>query len=189
LTGTEIYQQSIDKQRILVVGGGSNLIASLILHTLHFHHRKFDFVVAGKPASIQKDAHVIITENVIQPIQYKHHILIIGNSASSEEFDGLEQLADATPKGGTIIYPKANSILNKIGSKDRTDIQSIAYEVYKHEEAEGKTVLISSTKEKFPVELNGDLDLQCVSAGKELLKKIGITSGNFYEAITEYKTS
>lgn len=189
MTGTEIYQQSIDKQRILVVGGGSNLIASLILHTLRFHHRKFDFVGAGNPASIQKNTHVIIADNVIQPIDYKHHILIIGNSASSEEFNGLEQLADATPKGGTIIYPKAYSILNKIGSKERTDIQSIAYEVYKHEETEGKTVLISSTKEKISIALNGDLDLQCVSAVKELLKKIGITSANFYKAITEYKTS
>jgi UDP-N-acetylmuramate: L-alanyl-gamma-D-glutamyl-meso-diaminopimelate ligase len=189
LTGTEIYQQSTDKQRILVVGGGSNLIASLITHTLQFHHRKFDFVVIGKPASIQKETSVIISNNLTQPIGYKHHILIIGNVASGEELADFEQLADATPKGGTIIYPKTHALLNKIGSKERTDIQSIAYEVYKHEEAEGKTVLISSTKEKFQVELQGDLDLQCVSAAKELLKKIGITSGNFYKAISEYKPS
>lgn len=189
MTGTEIYQQSIDKQRILVVGGGNNLIASLILHTLHFHHRKFDFVVTGNPANIQKDASVIIIENVTQPIDYKHHIIIIGNDFSSGELPSIEQLADATPKGGTIIYPKTHSMLNRIGSKERTDIQSIAYEVYTHEEAKGKTVLISSTKEKFPIELNGDLDLQCVSAAKELLKKIGITSSNFYKAITEYKPS
>jgi UDP-N-acetylmuramate: L-alanyl-gamma-D-glutamyl-meso-diaminopimelate ligase len=189
LTSTEIYQQSIDKQRILIVGGGSNLISSIIEHTLKFHNRKFDYIISGRPASVQTDSPVIIIENVPQPIDYKHHIVILGNSASTEELIELQILADATPKGGTIIYPKTHVGLNKIGSKERPDVQAIAYEDYKHEEVEGKTILISSTKERIPVELNGDLDLQCASAAKELLKKIGISSGNFYKAISAFKPS
>jgi len=189
LTGTEIYQQSIDKQRILVAGGGSNLIASLIVQTLRFHNRKFDVVASGIPSSIREDSPIIIVENCTQPIEFKHHIIILGNNALSEELTDLESLVDATPKGGTIIFPKAHATLKKIGSKERPDVQSIGYEVYKHDVAEGKTVLISSSGERFPVELSGDLDLQCVGAAKELLKKIGITSGNFYRSITEYKPS
>jgi len=189
LTGTEIYQQSIDKQRILVVGGGSNLIASLIVHTLRFHNRKFDTIVSEIPQSVNVESPIIIVENCLQPIDFKHHIIILGNNASSEELAEFELLADATSKGGAIIYPKSHSAINKIGSKERVDVQSIGYEVYKHDIVEGKMVLISSTKERFPVELSGDLDLQCVSAAKELLKKVGITSGKFYKAITEYKPS
>jgi UDP-N-acetylmuramate: L-alanyl-gamma-D-glutamyl-meso-diaminopimelate ligase len=189
LTGTEIYQQSIDKQRIVVVGGGSNLIASIIEHTLHFYHRKFDLLTPGKAATVRKESPVIIIENGSQPVDYKHHIVIFGNSASADELAGFEALADATPKGGTIIYPKNHAALNKIGSKERPDVQAIAYDIYKHDEVEGKTVLISSTKERIPIELSGDLDLQCVRAAKELLKKIGISSGNFYKAISEYKPS
>jgi len=189
LTGQEIYQQSIDKQRILVVGGGSGLISSIIEHTLRFHHRKFDLIVSGKPASIVKDSPVVIFESGSQSIDYKHHIIIFGNNASSDEVDALEALANATPKGGSLIYPKAHSALNKIGSKERVDVQAIGYDVYKHEQAEGKTILISSTKEKFPIALKGDLDLKCVSAAKELLKKIGISSGNFYKAISQYMPS
>jgi UDP-N-acetylmuramate: L-alanyl-gamma-D-glutamyl-meso-diaminopimelate ligase len=189
LTGTEIYQQCLDKQRILVVGGGSNLITSMILHTLRFHHRKFDQIIPGKSVSIDTDSPVIIIEDGSQPFDYKHHILILGNSASGEALVELEKLCDATPKGGTIIYPKAYSSLNKIGSRERADIQSIGFEVYKHEVIEGKTILISSTKERIPVELSRDLDLQAVSAAKELLKKIGISSGNFYKAIREYRPS
>lgn len=187
MTSTEIYQQSIDKQRILVVGGGSNLISSIIGHTLKFHNRKFDYIISGTAVSVQTESPVILIENGSQPIDYKHHILILGNGASSEELAELQTLADATPKGGTVIYPKTHTGLNKIGSKERTDVQAIAYEVYKHDEVEGKTALISSTKERFPVELSGDPDLQCVSAAKELLKKIGISSGNFYKAISAYK--
>jgi UDP-N-acetylmuramate: L-alanyl-gamma-D-glutamyl-meso-diaminopimelate ligase len=189
LTGTEIYQQSIDKQRIVVAGRGSNLITSIIVHILRFHNRKFDYIAAGNQVSVQKNSPIIIIDNGHQPIDYKHHIVILGNSTSSEDLTELELLADATPKGGTIIYPKTHSALNKIGSKERTDVQSVGYEDYKHDLVEGKTVLISSTKERFPIELSGDLDLLCVSAAKELLKKIGISSGNFYKAITAYKPS
>ncbi len=189
MTSTEIYQQSIDKQRILIVGGGSYLISSIIEHSLKFHNRKFDYIIAGKPASVQTNSPVIIIQNLTQPIDYKHHIVILGINASGEELIELQTLADVTPKGGTIIYPKTHTALNKIGSKERPDVQAIAYEDYKHQEVEGKTVLISSTKERIPVELSGDLDLQCVSAAKELLKKIGISSGNFYKAISAFKPS
>jgi UDP-N-acetylmuramate: L-alanyl-gamma-D-glutamyl-meso-diaminopimelate ligase len=189
LTGTEIYQQSIDKQRIVVAGAGSNLITSIIVHTLRFHNRKFDYIAAGNHVSIQKDSPIIIIDNGHQPIDYKHHIVILGNNTSSEELTELELLADATPKGGTIIYPKTHSALNKIGSKERADVQAVGYEVYNHDSADGKVVLISSTKERFPIELSGDLNLQYVSAARELLKKIGISSDNFYKAITAYKPS
>ncbi len=189
MTGKEFYQQAIDKQRILVVGGGNDLITSIIVHTLRFRNRKFDVVVTGKPVSLQKDAHLVIIDDGHQPLDYKHHIVVFGNNASNENLPELAVLADATPKGGTIIYPKNHAELSKIGSKERTDVQAIPYEVYKSEIVEGKTVLISSTKERIPVELNGNLELQSVSAAKELLKKIGISSGHFYKAISEYKSA
>jgi len=189
LTGKEIYLQSFDKQRILVYGGGSDLITDMIIHTLKSRGRIFDSVVAGKPASIYHNSSIIIIDGGPQSLDYKHHIVVFGNHASNENVTELEVLANATPKGGTIIYPKSNSALNKIGSKERPDVQAIPYETYKHEVVNGKTILISSTKEKFQVALTGDLQLQCVSAAKELLKKIGISSGNFYKAISEYKPS
>ena len=189
MTGKEIYLQTFDKQRILIHGGGSDLITDLIIHTLKSRGRKFDSVVTGQPASINHNTSIIIIDGGAQSLDYKHHIVVFGNHASNENVAELEVLANATPKGGTIIYPKSNSVLNKIGSKERPDVQAIPYETYKHEVANEKTILISSTKEKFPVELKGDLQLQCISAAKELLKKIGISSGNFYKAISEYKPS
>jgi hypothetical protein len=33
----------------------------------------------------------------------------------------------------------------------------------------------------------GDLNMEYVSAAKELLKKIGISSGQFYNAVTTYQ--
>ncbi len=189
MTAKEIYQQSIDKQRILVVGGSNDLITSIIIHALQLRHRKFDSVIAGKPADIHPDSHLIIINDVTQPLDYKHHIVVFGNITSIDDSGKLEALADSTPKGGTIIYPKNHSILSDIGSKERPDVQTIPYGVYKHEVMDGKTILISSTNERFPIELSGDPELQCVSAAKELLKKIGISSSNFYKAISSFKAN
>lgn len=186
LTASELYTQCTDKQRVLITGGGSKFIAALVKHALAFHNRKFDTSFNGDTPSLTEAAPVVIIEADSHLLDYNHHIVVLGTSATSSD---VEKLANATPKGGTIIYPKTDSVLNKIGSKERTDVQAIAYEVYKHDKAEGKTILISSTKEKFPVSLSGDEELLCTSAAKELLKKIGISSGQFYRAISAYKSA
>ncbi len=189
MTSTEIYQQSIDKQRIIVIGGGSGLIASLIVHALRLHNRKFDYASRGKTESLQKDSPIIINTNEVQPIEYKHHIVVFGNNASEADLVLFEKLANATPKSGTIIYPKANSSLSKICAQERIDVQAIPYQVYNHEVANGKTLLITSTNERFPIQLHGNQELQCVCAAKEVLKKIGISSGQFYTAMSHYNPS
>jgi hypothetical protein len=43
-------------------------------------------------------------------------------------------------------------------------------------------MLISSTNEKFPIALKTEMELKCISATRELLKKIGISSGQFYKS-------
>jgi UDP-N-acetylmuramate: L-alanyl-gamma-D-glutamyl-meso-diaminopimelate ligase len=189
LTATDIYNQCIDKQRIIIVGGGCDLIASIVVHVLRFHHRKFDFVLNGQAPSIQSESPLIIIEGATQLTDYKHHIIVFGISASSVVLPLFEALADATPKGGTLIYPQFHADLSRIGSKERSDVQSIGYRTYRHEFVEGKTVLITSTNERMPVNLSGDKDLQAISSAKELLKKIGISSSQFYKAIGEYRPS
>lgn len=186
MTAESIYQQSLDKQRIVIVGEGSSLITSLVIHTLSFYNRKFDFVLPGKPGKFDMDAPIIIIHATDQLLDYKHHIAILTNLSSGDSINAYEQLADATPKGGTLLYPELVESLKKIGIKERTDVQAIGYTRYKHELKEGKTVLISSTGERFPIAVSGDKNLEYVSAAKELLKKIGITSGQFYKAVGTY---
>jgi UDP-N-acetylmuramate: L-alanyl-gamma-D-glutamyl-meso-diaminopimelate ligase len=186
LTVESIYQQSLDKQRIVIVGEGSGLIASLVIHTLTFFNRKFDYVLPDKPPAFETDAPIILIHATDQLLDYKHHIAVLTNLGSGDSASAFEQLAEATPKGGTLLYPELTETLKKIGIKERTDVQSIGYSRYKHELKEGKTLLISSKGERFPVAVSGDKNLEYISAAKELLKKIGITSGQFYKAISTY---
>lgn len=187
MTPDQIYQQCIDKQRVVVIGNGSPFISLLIQHVLNHYNRKFDYVVEGQEPVMHKESPTIIIQGSTQLLDYEHHIGIISDIASGADSKPYEQFADATPKGGTLIYQESDPKVKAIGSKERADIQTIPYKQYQHEVQNGKTILISSTNEKIPVKLSSDLHLQYVSASKEILKKLGITSGQFYRAIGNFQ--
>ena len=187
MTPDQIYQQCIDKQRVVVTGNGSLFISLLIQHVLDHYHRKFDYAVEGQEPVIHKDSPTIIIQSSIQLLDYKHHIGILSDITSGVDAKPYEQFADATPKGGTFIYQESDPMVKAIGSKERADIQTIPYKRYQHEVQNGKTILISSTNEKIPVKLSSDLHLQYLSASKEILKKLGITSSQFYKVIGEFQ--
>ncbi len=186
LTAENIYQQSLDKQRIVIVGEGSALIMSLVVHALSFFNRKFDCIRPGKPDLLDKSSPLILIQAQDQLLDYKHHIAVLTDLSSGDLLDAYAQLADATPKGGSLLYPELNVPLKKVGSKERPDVQALAYSKYKHEVKDGKTTLVSSTGERYTISLSGDKNLEYISAAKELLKKIGISSGQFYKAISTY---
>ncbi|MCW5911314.1 MAG: hypothetical protein KIT62_09585 [Cyclobacteriaceae bacterium] len=181
-----IYQQSIDKQRIIITGKHSGLIADLARHVLTSNARKFDWYTSKQPAPPQNDAPVILIEAQDQLAEYHPHILIL-SAVESNRLAGIEKAADAVPKGGIIIYPEADRELKAIAARERTDVQVIPYGTYKHEQKNGSTILVTSTNEKFPVALHTETELGCISAARELLKKIGISSGQFYRAVSTFR--
>lgn len=180
-----IYQQSIDKQRIIITGAQRGLIASLARHILAANNRKFDWYSAGQPAQTG-DAPVILIEAEDQLLDYHPHILIL-SEVGSNQLPELEKVANALSKGGVIIYPEDNRELKALATRERTDIQAIPYNTYKHELKNGATILITSTNEKFPIALKTAMELKCISATREVLKKIGISSGQFYRAVSTFQ--
>ncbi|MEK6781859.1 MAG: hypothetical protein AABY93_09140 [Bacteroidota bacterium] len=185
MTPKHLYQQSIDKQRVVVTGNGSRIITSLIVHVLKHNNRKFDYILDDQEPVIHKDSPAIIIQGLAQLLDYKHHIAVLSDSSSDSYL--IEKFAEATPKGGTLIYTENDPGIKIIGSKERADIQAIPYLTFKHELRNNKTVLISSANEKIPVSISGVFHLQCVSAAKEVLKKLGITSGQFYKAVGDFE--
>ena len=186
LTPAEIYKQCLDKQRIIVMGEGSGLITAMILHVLKFNQRSFDYVVPAQNPVLTPLAPVVIIEAIEQPLDYKHHIAILSDSGSTQDLALFEQVANATPKGGTLLYPELNPAVKQLASRERTDVQAIPYSRYKHELINGKVNLVTSTNERFPIQFSGDKNLEYIGAARELLKKIGISSGQFYRAISTF---
>lgn len=186
-TPSAIYSQSADKQRIIVVGAQQSRIVQFILFVLDHNRRKFDFSTPSKEQF--SDASVVVFEPAStssELLEFHHHILIISSLSTSDKAF-INTLANATPKSGTIIYNETDPTAKEIGKAERVDVSSSAYSIPKHEMVNGKVTLISSTGERFATQLASKEDLQSISAAKELLKKIGISSGQFYRAIASFQ--
>jgi len=207
-----IYNQSIDKQRIVVCGShGKTTITALLIHVLSFYNRKFDYVIGAQQDGIENtvklsDAPIILIEgdeylsSPIDPsakfLKYQHHMAIItgiswdhANVFPNKETytKQFELLADATPKCGTLIYNSEDSVVEKIGKVERPDVQAIPYKTHDHVIENGVVYLTASGKDRTPIRLFGKHNLQNISAAKELLKKIGISNEQFYEALPSFK--
>jgi UDP-N-acetylmuramate: L-alanyl-gamma-D-glutamyl-meso-diaminopimelate ligase len=207
-----IYRQSQDKQRVVVAGShGKSTTTGMIVHVLNYLGRSFDYVMGARVEGIEgtvrlsEEAPVIIIEGDEYPasaldstpkfLRYQHHIGLITGIAwdhanvfpdENEYVHQFDLFADSTPKGGILIYCESDPLASVIGAKERTDVQSVPYRVHPHVTERGRTVLTSG-KEKFPVQIFGAHNFLNVSGAKEVLKKVGVTPEEFNEAITHFK--
>src|SRR6266850_780476 len=188
-----VYQQNKDKQRIVITGSQAKMITAMVIFVLDTHHREFDFLTpfppkGSSPSSRISEAPLIIIQENEQPtvsiLGYRHHIGVISDMPAAN--DGvMSQFADATPKGGILIFSEIDPV-GTIGKKDRPGITGISYKTYPHTVESGRVALFSSKNERIPIKLSGEENLRCISAARELLKKIGITSSQFYGAISRF---
>ena len=181
LSPQQVYEQSTDCQRILITGHGRDLVAHIIIEVLKFNNRKFSLVVDGD-GTFNLDAPVAIIRDkeIANLTHYRHHIVLLTGPLENSEASFYESLLNATPKGGIVLFPESDATLKSLGSKERADVQAIPYKTISHEEKNGQVTLVTSTNEKFQIQLNGKPALELLGAAKEVLKKIGISSGQFY---------
>jgi UDP-N-acetylmuramate: L-alanyl-gamma-D-glutamyl-meso-diaminopimelate ligase len=206
-----IFEQSRDKQRVVVAGShGKTTTTALITHVLNYHKRKFDYVIGARVEGLTNtvklsDAPVIIIEgdeylsSALDPtpkfLRYQHHIGIItgiawdhANVFPTEE-DYVKQFdlfGDQTPKGGMLIYCEQDSMSLMIGKKERHDVFTIPYKTHPHAE-ENHQCYLTNGKERYLIKIFGTHNLQNISAAKEALKKIGITAEMFFEAVSSFE--
>ncbi len=207
-----IYEVCKHKHRIVITGShGKTLITLLILHVLTYHNRKFDYVVAkqvpGLTHSVRiSDAPMAIIEgqdglaSVLDPatifLKYKHHIGVISGiewppSAAyptKEEYTRQFNLFEAsTPKGGVLIYFDLEPVVTALSKVHQQDVLYIPYKTHPTTVEGGKEYLAESSSEKHSLELTGKHNLQNISAAKETVRKLGITSAMFYEAVQTFR--
>lgn len=207
-----IYRQSSDKQRVVIAGTYSKtLIAGLIIHVLHFHRRKFDYVIGAQISGWENqvklsDAPLIIIEgqdvmsSVLDPIptflKYRHHIGVISGIEwqVSESYPTKEEyvrqfslFGAATPKGGVLVYLELDPVVAVLSTTiGRPDVLLVPYKTHASTNEGGQEFLITLNKERLPLKITGKHNFQNISAAQEALKRIGITSEMFYEAVTSF---
>jgi UDP-N-acetylmuramate: L-alanyl-gamma-D-glutamyl-meso-diaminopimelate ligase len=207
-----IYQQSIDKQRIVIAGShGKTTITGMILHVLKHFNKKFDYLIGAglegfdTMVKLSDDAPIIIIEGdeyFTSPLdrtpkflKYHHHIGLVSGVAwdhinvfptFDEYVKQFDAFADATPKGGTLIFCESDDLASLICKKERDDVQRVEYKAHKCEVEKGETYLITDQGE-IPVHIFGKHNMKNLSGAKAVCNKIGISDAMFYEAIKSFK--
>lgn len=207
-----IYQLSQDKQRIVIAGSyGKSVTALIVVHVLDSIGKEFDYAIwkplVGKDLSVKiSDAPLIILEGSEFPcsnlgrepqfIQLQHHVVLITNLIHKYEdrypkfekyVKQFDKLADATPKGGTVIYSEDDDLLTIIGRKERVDVKSISFMAHPGETINGLAVIKNDGVEvSIPAE--DEFTFNHIAGAKALLKMLGVTDDQFYQVIKSFGT-
>jgi UDP-N-acetylmuramate: L-alanyl-gamma-D-glutamyl-meso-diaminopimelate ligase len=208
-----IYEHSKDKQRIVIAGShGKTTITAIIIHVLNHCKRSFDYVIGARVRGIKntvklsEEAPLIIIEgdeylaSALDPtpkfLRYQHHIGLISGIAWDHynvfpnEEDYVKQFdlfADQTPKGGILIYCEQDPLALMIGKKERMDVTQVTYKSHPHVSDNSSHFFLTEHKERHPIKLFGSHNFQNISGAKEVLKKIGITNQQFFEAMGTFE--
>jgi UDP-N-acetylmuramate: L-alanyl-gamma-D-glutamyl-meso-diaminopimelate ligase len=207
-----IYEQSVDKQRIVVAGShGKTTITAIICHVLRYFKREFDYVIGARVSGIENTvkltgAPIIIIEGDEYPssaldptpkfLRFQHHVGLISGISwdhvnvypTEEEYvKQFDRFADQTPKGGILIYCEQDPMALMIGKKERADVLEISYKSHAHASDNNGQSFLTNVKERYPIRIFGSHNFQNIAAAKEVLKKIGITPEQFFEAITSFE--
>lgn len=206
-----IYEHSKNKQRIVIAGShGKTTITAMIIHVLHYLKHKFDYVIGARVNGIENtvklsDAPIIVIEgdeylsSALDPtpkfVRYQHHVGLVSGIAwdhanvfpTEEEYvRQFDLFADQTPKGGILVYCEQDSMALIISRKERADVLAIPYRAHATS-TENKKFMLTNGKEKYPVKVFGSHNFQNISGAKEILKKIGVTDEQFFEAISSFE--
>jgi len=207
-----IYEQGKDKQRVVIAGShGKTTITAIIIHVLNYFNRKFDYAIGARVPGIEStvklsDAPLIIIEgdeylsSPLDPtpkfIRYQHHVGVISGISwdhanvfpTEEEYvKQFDFFADHTPKGGLLIYCEQDPMAMIIGKKGRHDVQEIPYKSHPHTSDNNGQFFLTNGKERYPIKIFGSHNFQNISAAKEVLKKIGISPEQFFQAISSFE--
>ncbi|GJM61442.1 UDP-N-acetylmuramate--L-alanine ligase [Persicobacter diffluens] len=208
-----IFEQSKNKQRVVIAGShGKTSITAMVMHVLNFQQKEFDYLVGSKvkgfDLSVQlSDAPVIIIEGdeylnstldrVPKFLKYHHHIALISGIAWDHfnvfpTYEGYVQLfhdlADQSPKAGSLIYNEKDPEVKKIGKTKRTDVNSIPYKTHPYTVENGQTFL-KTDNGKVAVNIIGEHNMENLAGAKAICKQLGITDAQFYEAMATFESA
>ncbi|WP_187261996.1 UDP-N-acetylmuramate--L-alanine ligase [Pontibacter beigongshangensis] len=209
-----IYEQSKDKQRIVIGGShGKTSITSIILHVLQHLNRKFDYAVGAqlegfnRMVKLTDDAPIIIIEGdeyLSDPIKrvpkfhlYHHHIGVISGISwdhinvfpTPEVYrEQFRIFAEMTPKAGALIYDKDDEQAQLVSiPRNPETVDYIGYGVHEYSIRQGKTILHTKKEGDVEIQLFGEHNLRNISAAKEVCKKLGVKAHDFYETLRTFK--
>ena len=208
-----IYQQSKNKQRVVIAGShGKTTITSIILHALRVNNRQFDYLVGAQlegfetMVKLTKSAPLIVVEGDEYPasptdlapkfLHYHPHIALISGIAWDHynvfpTWEGyvqqFEQLADSLSKSGVLVFDETDDMLDVIGKNERADVRSVPYNIHPHKIVNGQTFLTTQAYGDVPLLIFGEHNMKNISGALAVCEEVGLTQEQFYRAIQTFK--
>ncbi len=207
-----IYNQSKDKQRVVIAGShGKTTITSMIMHVLKHVGKKFDYMVGARIEGFEhmaslSDAPLIIIEgdeylsSAIDRrpkfLHYHPHIALISGIAwdhinvfpDFEEYERqFELLVDTLPKSGALYYDETDDLLSIIASKERPDVKIKGYEAHAHYVKNGKYILQTKNCGDISLQIFGEHNMKNLMGAKLTLDELGVLDADIYAAFATFK--
>ena len=204
-----IWQYSQNKKRIVIAGShGKTTITSMILHVLNINNIQADYLLGAKIKSLTnlvslKNHNLIIIEGdeyfsspIDQSPKFLHynpdvlvvsgvswdHINVFPTLASYE--NAFKSIIDGVIKSeGDIYYYQKDSFLSnylKYNVNSKSYLQT-DYEI------KDEVVYIHYNREKIPLKIFGNHNLQNLEAAKLVCLKLGISEAIFYSSIQSFE--
>lgn len=206
-----IYQESQDKQRVIVGGShGKTTTTSMIMHVLRTAGKRFDYLVGARLDGFDQsvaitDAPVIVCEGDEYPASTLErrpkfhflapHIAVLTGIAWDHinvfpTFENyLEQFRIFLQKlepGGMLIFNETDPELNALVAKNqRQDITYIPYAVPMHSISNGITTL-EIEGQKAELKVFGNHNLLNAHAAWLVCRQLGVDAAGFVQAISQF---
>jgi len=207
-----LYEESKHKQRIVIAGShGKTSITSMILHVLKSVGRHFDYLVGARIEGFDlmaslSDAPIIVIEGdeyLASPIDrqakfllYQPQIALISGIAwdhinvypTFESYtDSFSKLIRQMPKAGQLFFDQSDGTLEAITEACPEHCDKEGYEAHPSCIKNGKTWLKGLDGKEYEILVFGEHSLKNLNGARLICEQIGISSSEFYEAITGFK--
>lgn len=207
-----LYEQTKDKMRVVIGGShGKTTITSMVMHVLNFHGLDFDYMVGAQIEGFETMVRLNDTSKIAifegdeylsSPIDprpkfhwYRPHIGLLTGIAWDHinvfpTFENyVEQFrifATLMPDDSDLIYYSSDSELAKIAGENVSRLHTIPYNEHPAVIENNETLLLVDNQ-KIKISVFGRHNLQNINGAKLVCNRIGITDGEFYSEIPNFK--
>ncbi len=209
-----IYEQSKDKQRVVIAGShGKTTITAMVMHVLKYHQQSFDYLVGAQldgfdtMAGITTDApHIILEgdEYLSSPIDstpkfhhYQPHIALITGISYDHvnvypTFDEyLKQfeifIKEKIEAGGTLIYNEEDPVLVHLVREHAAGLDLVPYKQHPSKIMNHQAFLVRVGKAAVPVAVFGHHNMQNINGALQVCRALQVSDDDFYKAIAHFK--
>lgn len=208
-----LYEQTKNKTRVVIAGShGKTTITAMILHVLKYHNKNFDYLAGAAlegfetSLKLSDDAPVAIFEGDEylasaldrRPkfLLYKPDIALLSGVAWDHinvfptyrsYVEQFENFVKELPSGGSLIYCNEDEEVKKLASLAANGVHKIPYNTLPNFVKDGVTYLPQTPEGALRLDVFGKHNLLNMGGAMQVCLLLGITEGQFGEAISSFK--